>query len=424
VSSAYYFSFTFRGDTHDMKDRIVESFWRFGCPVYDPQCDELQPLDEPWGFPPGKSNILGSKFVDDISQELAKLRAQATAQGPKAREALERELAKAEEQAAAFERQQEESYEKAAAARQKEEQRREEEERKKDPQKYEFIAQIARECAGGRWERLGVTAKECGELIIFTESFWEDPQAVFAKGGRCITRLLRLTPPPRLQMFPYSSLPIHFLLRVVALKFYEAIPTSHPFYDSLGVAQLGIAGALEYFFGDWREGFVLEGKSLTRAETRQKRPWFEPYRQGLLLAFFADDDESIEKLLEWPDTDLPVDTFESGMTAADNQGHIALATVLRGDTHSKTEQILTRVLGSGRKRAIAFASAVRALSEEDAAAFGKHLKDLSNLYLKKLPRQWGVEIHVDGSILWQTARRRKLALPELRERNLDLILRR
>jgi hypothetical protein len=46
------------------------------------------------------------------------------------------------------------------------------------------------------------------------------------------------------------------------------------------------------------------------------------------------------------------------------------------------------------------------------------------LYLKKLPRQWGVEIHVDGSILWQVARRRKLPLPELPERNLDLILRR
>jgi hypothetical protein len=53
----------------------------------------------------------------------------------------------------------------------------------------------------------------------------------------------------------------------------------------------------------------IERRSAGPYESRDatKATWFEPYRQGLLLALFADDNKAIEKLLEWPETDLPVD---------------------------------------------------------------------------------------------------------------------
>ena len=73
------------------------------------------------------------------------------------------------------------------------------------------------------------------------------------------------------------------------------------------------------------------------------------------------------------------------------------------------------------------ASPSRAFANDDAGAFAKHLKELSNLHLKKPPmlvRAQRPELHVDRSILWHLGLRKKFALPELPERNLDLILRR
>jgi hypothetical protein len=416
--SAYYFWFSFRGDTDEMTDCVVALFRRFDCPVYDPQCDGLQPLDKPWGSPPGAA-ALGSGFQKAFARELTKLQDQVAAQKPEVREVLERELAELQEGAAALRKKQEESRAKAAALRQKEEQKREEADRKLNPQKYELIDQIAKECAGGRWERLGITAKDCGEAILIS------PQMTAEKKQP-------------------SSIPITFSRRLVELKFLEAIPASQPSHDSVAVARRAAAMAVNYFFGEWRipipqtpvflpGGGVRysldeeEEKPMTKTEMRERKDWIEPYREGLLLALYADDEKSFKKLIEWPDTDLPVDEGMWNMTAADNQAHIALARVLRGDPKPKVEQIITEVLGSGRKRAIAFASAAQAVADDDAVTFVRHLKELSGLYLRKTPqlvRARRPELHVDGSILWHIGLRKRFALPELPERNLDLILRR
>jgi hypothetical protein len=160
---------------------------------------------------------------------------------------------------------------------------------------------------------------------------------------------------------------------------------------------------------------------------RKASNWIEPYREGLLLALYADDEPSFQRLIQWPDTDLPVDDGIWNLTAADNQAHIALAAILRGEPKAKVDQLITAPLRSGRKRAVAFASAARAFADDDAAAFAKSLKELSNLYLKKPPLLVNAqrpELHVDGSLLWHLGLRKKFALPELPERNLDLILRR
>jgi hypothetical protein len=394
-----------------MKDRIVEVFRRFDCPVFDPQCDGLQPLDKPWGSPPG-SGALGSGFQKAFARELTKVQAQVAAQKPEVRGALERELAEIQEKAAALEKKQDESRAKAAAARQAEEQKREVKDRKANPQMYELIAQIEKECAGGRWQRLGMTAKDCGEDIFYS------PQLTSESEHR-------------------SSGPITSSRRLVELKFLEAIPRSQPSYDSAAVARGAAAMAVNYFFGNWQKHIPRTGITgllgkvdkvpLTKEEMRQSHNWVEPYREGLLLALYAEDEPSLQKLIQWPDTDLPVDEGMWSMTAADNQAHIALEAILRGDPKAKVDQLIAGPLGSGRKRAVAFASAARAFADDDAAGFAKSLKELSNLYVKKPPllvRAQRPDLHVDGGILWHLGLRKKFALPELPERNLDLILRR
>ncbi len=412
--SAYHFWFSFRGNTDEMKDRIVEVFRRFDCPVFDPQCDGLQPLDNPWGSPPGKSS---RGFQKLFTRELRKLQAQVAAQEPEVREVLERELAEVKKSAADLRQKQEENRAKAAAARQKEEQKREQADRKANPQKYELIAQIEKECAGGRWQRLGMTAKQCGESIFYS------PQMASEQKYR-------------------SSIPMTFGRRLVELQFLEGIPANHPSFDSVAVSRRVAAMAVKYFFGDWlvpvpptsatapdgRYKLVYHAdQPLTYEEMRHDPHWIEPYRDGLLMALYAGDEWAFQKLVTWPDSDLPIDEGTWNLTAADNQAHIALAFILRGEPQSKVDQILADVLASGRKRAVTFASAAQAFANDDADAFARHLKELSNLYLKKPPmlvRDQRPELHVDGAILWHLGLRKKFPLPKLPEKNLDLILRR
>lgn len=305
--SAYYFWFSFHGDIDEMTDRIVEIFRRFDCPVFDPQCDGLQPLDNPWGRPPG-SGALGSGFQKAFARELEKVQAQVAAQKPEVRETLERELADLQEKAAALKKKQDESRAKAAAAWQVEEQKREEADRKANPQKYEIIAQIERECAGGRWERLGITAKDCGEAIFYSPT-------MIAEGEHP------------------SATPIIFSRRLVELRFLEAVPASQPCYDSVAVARRAAEMAVNYFFGEWHKNIPQqpvylpggkvrysldepEQQLVTKAEMRERHDWIEAYREGLLMALYADDEPSFRKLIEWPDTDLPIDEGTWNLTAS------------------------------------------------------------------------------------------------------------
>jgi hypothetical protein len=143
------------------------------------------------------------------------------------------------------------------------------------------------------------------------------------------------------------------------------------------------------------------------------------------MALFLDDGTAISRLLEWPDTDLPVDDGTMDLTAADNQVHIALALALRGEPKAKFAELAGRVETSKRKRAVTCWAAVQSMLDGDASAFETSFKELVAHYRKSGFETNCVEsiVHMDGSILWHVARRRKLALPKLPERSMDLILR-
>jgi hypothetical protein len=59
----YRFSFTFRGDSADLTERIAGIFRGFGCPVYDPQIAKLHALDN---FPE-KTSIDAAELIEGIA---------------------------------------------------------------------------------------------------------------------------------------------------------------------------------------------------------------------------------------------------------------------------------------------------------------------------------------------------------------------
>lgn len=356
------FTFGFRGDHSEMQRRIIEIFRSFGCPAYDPQIPALHPLDQPIAAPPvGDAEILARLMEDP-------------------------ELAAVDEFVGAH---------RAEMARQQ---------REEYPEFYaavdEWEPRIARDCAGGPWQRLGLTAEACARVLYnMSSTLHEDPRDP-----------------------PVDNLAVNAECNLVLLAHMGAIPPDHECSDPVRVARLGVARALEFCYGDWREGykeFDYE-EPMSRAESRAKLGWIDAYREGLMLALYVDDEPAIGRLLEWPDTDLRIDDGLTDRTAGDNYAHIASAFLLRGEPRDKTEPVVEKLRASKRKRANVFFSAVEAIVARDSAAFGKHMKDLCSLFRKSPQDGDFPEIHVDGTILWHLARRSKIA-PRLTGGDLDFV---
>jgi hypothetical protein len=363
----YCFSFSFRGDTSDLQERVVGIFRKFGCPVYDPQSGTLYPLDMPFGDPVALDEgrpLPPLKLSAKLEAKMAELRARAA----------EIERKKRQENRAWYE-----PVEKLTAA-------------------------IERDCAGGRWQRLGVIAETCAAVLHNMTLTSRNPAGKPAN----------------------NNLALVGNINIVFLAYLGAIPPGHEFYDSKAQAQVGVARSLEFCYGAWRNGHkeIPYSKPMRLAQSRKKLGWIKPYREGLVLALYADDETATRRLIEWPDTDLPVDDGLTNLTAGDNQAQIALAFLLRGEPQKKLSKVVDQLRASKRKRAIVFWDAAEAIAANDPRAFATQLRELCNLYRKSAFQHGGFpNVHIDGSILWHVARRSNLALPELAERALDLILR-
>jgi hypothetical protein len=379
--NAQWFGFSFRGDTYALQGQIIEVFRGFGCQVYDPQLQRLYPLDDP----PRADDA----FVPKITPEL-----QATIDRIQARLA-ERERERREENR--------EWYDGRDA----------------------LAAEIIRDCTGGRWERVGLSAEWCAAVLqnmvasMKLVHYEHDPETW--QGNQPDTTKAVID----WRATHESNVDEGFTL--VGLGFLQAIPPRHEFHDPRAVAKIAVAGAVEFVHGDWREGYRewYYSDRMTRAESRKKLRWIDAYRAGLLMALFLDDETAIRRILEWPDTDLPVDEGTLDLTAADNHIHIALAFALRGEPKVRVDEVADRIAKSKRKRAITFWAAARAILDGDAPTFASRFKDLLALYRKSGFQADCIYniVHIDGSILWHAARRSKLALPELSEKMMDMILR-
>jgi hypothetical protein len=379
--NAQWFSFCFRGDTDAMRGQIIEVFRNLGCPVYDPQLNRLYPLNDP-------------PRTDEVPLPSMEPELQATADELRARTA-----------------------------------ERERERRAENPEWYDrrdsLAAEITRECAGARWERVGLSAEWCAAVLqnmvgcLEIVHYEYDPETwIVAEPDKTKAVIDR-------RVMHESKVNEGFSL--VGLGFLEAIPLQHQFRDPRVAAKIAVASAVEFFHGDWRDGcrkFYYSDR-MTRAESRKKLSWIDAYRAGLLMALFLDDEPAIRRILEWPDTDLVVDDGTMDLTAADNQVHIALAFALRGEPKARVAELADRIAGSKRKRAITFWAAAQSMLDGDASAFASRLKELVALYRKSGFETNCIEsiVHIDGSILWHAARRSRLALTELPAKMMDMILR-
>ena len=174
--TSYRFTFCFRGQSAKVRERIIGIFRGFRCPVYDPQSSILYPVDEPTkGFARDDPNTEKppANTQADLQAKVAALQALA--------EMVERK--KREQNRAWYE-----PVEKLAA-------------------------QISRECATGRWQRLGLDSEACAGVLHNMKLLEQNA----TEKSRPDDILLGTTN-----------------LNLIWLRYLEAIPPGHEFLDSRG----------------------------------------------------------------------------------------------------------------------------------------------------------------------------------------------
>jgi hypothetical protein len=180
--------------------------------------------------------------------------------------------------------------------------------------------------------------------------------------------------------------------------------------------------ALDYFFGPWRDAYHFYAKPWDRVQCRRRLEWVAAYREGLLCALLLDDGAAVLRLADWPGPD--VNRKDLDFTPADMDYYILMARHLKGSPTPESPKLVASIEGGTKQRAKKLLKALQAIEACDSPRFGASL----TRYLKHF---WGYEaeldelgrsVSMDGSILWQVARRAGLRLPALAIEQQDLIV--
>lgn len=280
------------------------------------------------------------------------------------------------------------------------------------------LAKRVWENGGQRWRRLDLPLKDAARFLrASTSRLLEEPD-----------QLTKQSDPAAADWnwaFIHESR-LYERLCLAVLGHLEVIPADmRPWTDWRRYAIEAGVLAEHYFYGDWRESYrrFSYETPMTREEARRKLPWIDAYRAGLLLALLVDDERGIDRVTSWPGGDLPADEGTFDLPAAYAQYHIHLARALRTGTASSGASFADLRRPGGRVRPLA--EAVDAALTGNAEAFGRALKEHLTGYRKSVFRlnRPDAIISIEGSILWHIARRRGLQLPDLRENQMDLVLR-
>lgn len=178
--------------------------------------------------------------------------------------------------------------------------------------------------------------------------------------------------------------------------------------------------AVDYFYGDWMKLDKDYADMMRKSPKNEDLSWYKMYRDGLFLAFLAEDAGAERKLLEWIEPKLPFDESSLLVTVHDNNVHKLLAEYLKdGEVSSKGLERKTQACKKRRpKLLLACFDAIRAGDEK---AFGAAMKKYLSYFIKS---EFGLTsfISIDGSIFWHVAQRAGLDATGLSDREQALIV--
>jgi hypothetical protein len=202
-----------------------------------------------------------------------------------------------------------------------------------------------------------------------------------------------------------------------------------------------IQAILCFLYGKWRtcyswHNFIYtspEGPPyLTVDETRQKIEWVLTFREGLLAALLLDDQDSVQKMLDWIQIDACRYKDRSSQRDPSDVESLMLLGHFFRTGHLDNVESLKEAVRKGRcKRTQMLLDCLERIVTKDVkkfvALFEKYLKYAfkSNLMFSHPDsvRSPAALTDIDACIIWTVALRSGLTLPELPDELMDYVIR-
>jgi len=261
-----------------------------------------------------------------------------------------------------------------------------------------------------RWMRLGITEEHHSKTVksinldLKNEGNYVDRKAFghhFSDIGR--------------QNDLFSNLNI---LQLLHLQYEDAFKTTHETLEFMSNL------VVDYFLGDWRDNACCsDGEGMTRDECRKELEWQDPLREGLVAITVSQDNENLEKLCTYPEEDLFFDEGSWDRTKDDNTCFIVLARFIRDKSLDSSQELVTRLEKSRRKRPKLFIAVLKAIAEHDKDRIRATMLDYMKQYIKvELDKDVSMIVSIDGTILWNLAVMKCGELEPLDQELMDFII--
>jgi hypothetical protein len=226
---------------------------------------------------------------------------------------------------------------------------------------------------------------------------------------------------------------------------FEALLICHfeiPYFEKTSkfFVEIGIDRTIEYFYGDWREGyreFDYE-KPMPREHWRYNLNWCSSFRYGLLFALLSQDKEPLQRIVEWIENDLYYD--KDSYSAQEMAFQLVIAYHIRGKSPKDYSEQVDLINKSHKQLPKMCLAIFDTMIKQDISGFEKmvcklvkwHIKNLIRKYpdrpkLKVNPVEFRYHpeniVSLEASWLWNVARLSGMKIPtNLPEEIMDRII--
>jgi hypothetical protein len=193
--------------------------------------------------------------------------------------------------------------------------------------------------------------------------------------------------------------------------------------------------AIDYFFGDWRDGYAdtdAEGKIASywdgicwsREVCRQKMDWIDPFYESLICTFLVNDIDVVRRIAEWVDVDI-WDMYLLDHTVEDAMFLTVLGKIIRGEQWKDCISIIEKITSSRRRRPKLLLPILESIFNSNDTDFSESIQKYVKHFIKnevKIDEGFTGVISIYASLLWNYARLCKIELPILPEEIMDRII--
>ena len=163
----------------------------------------------------------------------------------------------------------------------------------------------------------------------------------------------------------------------------------------------------EFLFGRWRSDFKTPGGAVDPRWWKERFTWMEVYEHCLLWGAALADWSFLKRVSQFPEEAA---CLSMGTKPQDRDALVAIAAILRGDSHDECASHINRLLAGPKKGGKLLAAALKALLDMDSDAFEPSVAAYLQQYKKaEFPKdKLTKKVSIEGTLIVNWARYRGL----------------